>query len=159
MATSAIGPAFLTQTAVFTAEFYASFAFAILISIIIDIGAQINIWRVLVVTGLRGQEVSNKVMPGLGTLISILIAFGGLAFNIGNIAGAGLGLNAMFGLDIKWGAAITAIFSILIFVSKVDKNHGCCIDDFRCCYDTSSCICYGCFKSTIWRCISSHICS
>ena len=56
----------------------------------------------LVVTGLRGQEVSNKVMPGLGTLISILIAFGGLAFNIGNIAG-GLGLNAMFGLDIKWG--------------------------------------------------------
>lgn len=60
MATSAIGPAFLTQTAVFTAEFYASFAFAILISIIIDIGAQINIWRVLVVTGLRGQEVSNK---------------------------------------------------------------------------------------------------
>ena len=75
----------------------------------------------LVVTGLRGQEVSNKVMPGLGTLISILIAFGGLAFNIGNIAGAGLGLNAMFGLDIKWGAAITAIFSILIFVSKVDK--------------------------------------
>ena len=34
MATSAIGPAFLTQTAVFTAEFYASFAFAILISIL-----------------------------------------------------------------------------------------------------------------------------
>ena len=118
MATSAIGPAFLTQTAVFTAEFYASFAFAILISILIDIGAQINIWRVLVITGLRGQEVSNKVLPGLGTLISILIAFGGLAFNIGNIAGAGLGLNAMFGLDVKWGAAITAIFAILIFVSK-----------------------------------------
>ena len=82
MATSAIGPAFLTQTAVFTAQFYASFAFAILISILIDIGAQINIWRVLVVTGLRGQEVSNKVVPGLGTVISILIAFGGLAFNI-----------------------------------------------------------------------------
>ena len=30
-------------------------------NIIIDIGAQINIWRVLVVTGLRGQEVSNKI--------------------------------------------------------------------------------------------------
>ena len=118
MATSAIGPAFLTQTAVFTAQFYASFAFAILISIIIDIGAQINIWRILVVTGLRGQEISNKVLPGLGTIISILIAFGGLAFNIGNIAGAGLGLNAMFGLDVKWGAAITAIFAILIFVSR-----------------------------------------
>ncbi|HCZ5671305.1 TPA: divalent metal cation transporter [Staphylococcus aureus] len=104
MATSAIGPAFLTQTAVFTSQFFASFAFAILLSIIIDIGAQINIWRILVVTGLRGQEISNKVVPGLGTVISILIAFGGLAFNIGNIAGAGLGLNA--------------IFAILIFVSK-----------------------------------------
>ena len=106
MATSAIGPAFLTQTAVFTSQFLASFAFAILLSIIIDIGAQINIWRILVVTGLRGQEISNKVVPGLGTVISILIAFGGL------------GLNAIFGLDVKWGAAITAIFAILIFVSK-----------------------------------------
>ena len=36
MATSAIGPAFLTQTAVFTAQFYASFAFAILISILMS---------------------------------------------------------------------------------------------------------------------------
>ena len=61
MATSAIGPAFLTQTAVFTAQFYASFAFAILISILIDIGAQINIWRVLVVTGLRGQKFQIKL--------------------------------------------------------------------------------------------------
>ncbi|MCP8622463.1 divalent metal cation transporter, partial [Acinetobacter baumannii] len=106
------------RQAVFTSQFFASFAFAILLSIIIDIGAQINIWRILVVTGLRGQEISNKVVPGLGTVISILIAFGGLAFNIGNIAGAGLGLNAIFGLDVKWGAAITAIFAILIFVSK-----------------------------------------
>ncbi|WP_436956149.1 NRAMP family divalent metal transporter [Staphylococcus sp. AS1337] len=118
MATSAIGPAFLTQTAVFTAQFSSSFAFAILLSIIIDIGAQINIWRVLVVTGKRGQEIANEIFNGLGTFISILIAIGGLAFNIGNIAGAGLGLNAIFGLDVKIGAAITAILSIGIFISK-----------------------------------------
>ncbi|ALM57214.1 NRAMP family divalent metal transporter [Staphylococcus equorum] len=118
MATSAIGPAFLTQTAVFTAQFTSSFAFAILLSIIIDIGAQINIWRVLVVTGKRGQEVANEIFNGLGTIISILIAIGGLAFNIGNIAGAGLGLNAIFGLDVKIGAAITAVLAIGIFISK-----------------------------------------
>lgn len=118
MATSAIGPAFLTQTAVFTAQFTSSFAFAILLSILIDIGAQINIWRVLVVTGKRGQEVANEIFNGLGTFISILIAIGGLAFNIGNIAGAGLGLNAIFGLDVKMGAAITAVLSIAIFISK-----------------------------------------
>lgn len=118
MATSAIGPAFLTQTAVFTAQFASSFAFVILLSILIDIGAQINIWRVLVVTGKRGQEVANEIFNGLGTFISILIAIGGLAFNIGNIAGAGLGLNAIFGLDVKIGAAITAVLSIAIFISK-----------------------------------------
>ena len=118
MATSAIGPAFLTQTAVFTAQFASSFAFAILLSKLIDIGAQINIWRVLVVTGKRGQEVANEIFNGLGTFISILIAIGGLAFNIGNIAGAGLGLNAIFGLDVKIGAAITAVLSIAIFISK-----------------------------------------
>ena len=118
MATSAIGPAFLTQTAVFTEQFASSFAFAILLSILIDIGAQINIWRVLVVTGKRGQEVANDVVKGLGTVISVLIAIGGLAFNIGNIAGAGLGLQAIFGIDVKIGAAITAILSIAIFMSK-----------------------------------------
>lgn len=118
MATSAIGPAFLTQTAVFTEQFASSFAFAILLSILIDIGAQINIWRVLVVTGKRGQEVANDVVKGLGTVISVLIAIGGLAFNIGNIAGAGLGLQAIFGIDVKIGATITAILSIAIFMSK-----------------------------------------
>ena len=34
MATSAVGPGFLTQTAVFTEKFAASFAFAILASIV-----------------------------------------------------------------------------------------------------------------------------
>ena len=53
MATSSIGPAFLTQTTVFTQQFMASFAFAIVASIVIDIGAQLNIWRVLSVSGKR----------------------------------------------------------------------------------------------------------
>ena len=88
------------------------------LSIIIDIGAQINIWRILVVTGYRGQEIANEVIKGLGTFISILIAIGGLAFNIGNIAGAGLGLNAIFGLDVRVGSAITAAIAILVFISK-----------------------------------------
>src|SRR3989304_888816 len=49
MATSAIGPGFLTQTAVFTERLAASFAFAILVSIIVDLVAQLNVWRVLAV--------------------------------------------------------------------------------------------------------------
>lgn len=118
MATSSIGPAFLTQTAVFTEQFLASFAFAILASVIIDIGAQINIWRVITVVGKGGQDIANDVFKGLGTFIAILIAIGGLAFNIGNVAGAGLGLNAIFGIDVRIGAGITGVLAILIFVVK-----------------------------------------
>ncbi len=118
MATSAIGPAFLTQTTVFTEQHLASFAFAILVSIVIDIGAQLNIWRVLTVTGKRGQDIANEVFKGLGSFIAILIVMGGLAFNIGNVAGAGLGFNALFGIDVRLGAVITAILAIIIFSSK-----------------------------------------
>ena len=118
MATSSIGPAFLTQTTVFTEQFLASFGFAILISIIIDIGAQSNVWRVLSVSGKRGQDVANEVFPGLGSFIAILIVIGGFAFNIGNVAGAGLGFNAIFGWDVRIGAAITGIFAIIIFLIK-----------------------------------------
>ena len=49
MATSAIGPGFLTQTTVFTGQLGASFGFAILAMIIIDAIAQLNVWRVIAV--------------------------------------------------------------------------------------------------------------
>lgn len=61
MATSAIGPGFLTQTATFTNTLLASFGFVILLSILLDIGAQLNIWRIVVVSGKRAQDISNAV--------------------------------------------------------------------------------------------------
>nr|WP_313770658.1 divalent metal cation transporter [Bacillus sp. S/N-304-OC-R1] len=118
MATSSIGPGFLTQTTVFTQQLAASFAFVILISLLLDVFAQINIWRIIAVSGLRGQEIANKVLPGLGVFLAILIVCGGLAFNIGNVAGAGLGLNAMLGIDPIIGAVISAAVAIFIFVVK-----------------------------------------
>ncbi|HJR65621.1 MAG TPA: NRAMP family divalent metal transporter [Gemmatimonadaceae bacterium] len=118
MATSAIGPGFLTQTAVFTAQLGASFGFAILISILFDLGAQLNIWRVLAVARRRAQDVANDVLPGLGYGLAALVALGGLAFNIGNIAGTGLGLNALAGIDVKTGAAVSAAIAIGIFVAR-----------------------------------------
>ncbi|MGE7692645.1 NRAMP family divalent metal transporter [Lysinibacillus sp. NPDC094177] len=118
MATSSIGPGFLTQTTVFTQQLAASFGFVILISLILDIVAQVNVWRIIAVSGLRGQEIANKVLPGLGVLLAIMIVIGGLAFNIGNVAGAGLGLNAMLGVDPIMGAIISALFAIFIFIYK-----------------------------------------
>ncbi|MEC1686868.1 NRAMP family divalent metal transporter [Bacillus mojavensis] len=118
MATSAIGPGFLTQTATFTNTLAASFGFVILISIILDIFAQTNVWRIIVVSGKRGQEIANMVFPGLGYFIAILVVLGGLAFNIGNIGGAGLGLQVLFGITPETGALISAVIAILIFVIK-----------------------------------------
>lgn len=118
MATSSIGPGFLTQTTVFTQTLMASFGFVILISIILDVGAQLNVWRVIGVSGKRGQDVANEVLPGLGYVIAALIVMGGLAFNIGNIAGAGLGFNILFGTDTVTGAAISAVLAISIFIFK-----------------------------------------
>jgi Mn2+/Fe2+ NRAMP family transporter len=118
MATSSVGPGFLTQTTVFTQQLAASFGFVILISLVLDVFAQMNVWRIIAVSGLRGQEIANKVLPGLGVVLAILIVIGGLAFNIGNAAGAGLGLNALIGIDPVIGALISGAFAIFIFVVK-----------------------------------------
>ena len=118
MATSAIGPGFLTQTATFTAQLGAAFAFAILVSIILDIAIQLNVWRVIGISGLRAQELGNKVAPGLGWLLAILITIGGVVFNIGNIAGAGLGANSMLGTNTKISGLVTAALAIAIFLFK-----------------------------------------
>ncbi|UPW81707.1 NRAMP family divalent metal transporter [Lysinibacillus sp. Ag94] len=118
MATSSIGPGFLTQTTVFTQQLAASFGFVILISLILDIVAQVNVWRIIAVSGLRGQEIANKVLPGLGVILAIMIVTGGLAFNIGNVAGAGLGLDAMLGVNPIMGAIVSALFAIFIFIYK-----------------------------------------
>ncbi len=118
MATSAIGPGFLTQTAVFTERLGPSFGFAILVSIVIDLAAQLNIWRVLTVTGKRAGDVANAVTPGLGTVLAVLVALGGLAFNIGNVAGAGLGLEVAFGIPVWLGAVLSATLAVALFLVK-----------------------------------------
>lgn len=118
MATSAIGPGFITQTTAFTVQLGAAFAFAILLSILIDIAVQLNVWRVIGVSGMRAQELGNRVLPGLGFVMAALVVFGGLVFNIGNIAGTSLGLDALFGVDVKIGGAISAVIAIAIFLSK-----------------------------------------
>lgn len=118
MATSAIGPGFLTQTTLFTQQLAASFGFVILLSILLDIGAQLNIWRVITISELRAQDLANTMLPGLGYFLAALIVLGGLAFNIGNIAGSGLGVNVLTGLDTKYGAIISCGLALFIFWMK-----------------------------------------
>ena len=118
MATSAVGPGFLTQTTVFTGQLVASFGFVILISVVLDIFAQLNIWRVLTVRGQRAQDVANEAIAGSGYVLAALVAFGGLVFNVGNIAGCGLGFNVLFDIPVEVGAVISAAIAIAIFLVK-----------------------------------------
>ncbi|GAC1038670.1 divalent metal cation transporter [Pseudomonas sp. No.117] len=117
MATSAIGPGFLTQTATFTAKLGAAFAFGILASILIDFVVQLNVWRIVALTRMRASDIANAAVPGSGYLLAVLVISGGLVFSLGNIAGAGLGLNALLGLDPAWGGALSALVAIGIFLS------------------------------------------
>lgn len=118
MATSAIGPGFLTQTSLFTQQLLASFGFVILFSVLIDIAAQLNIWRIVAIHENYAQDIANKVFPGLGFFLAAIIAFGGLVFNIGNIAGCGLGLEVLTGINAKTGAMISCVIALGIFWYK-----------------------------------------
>lgn len=118
MATSAIGPGFITQTTVFTVQLGAAFAFAILVSILVDIAVQLNVWRVIGVSGMRAQTLGNTVVPGIGWFLAALVFGGGFVFNIGNIAGTGLGTDAMLGLEPQIGGALSAVVAIGVFLSR-----------------------------------------
>jgi Mn2+/Fe2+ NRAMP family transporter len=118
MATSSIGPGFITQTTSFTVQLGAAFAFAILISILVDIAIQTNVWRVIGVSGMRAQELGNATLPGLGYLMAFLLLVGGLVFNIGNISGAGLGMNIMTDMNVRLGAILLSALAVGIFLSK-----------------------------------------
>jgi Mn2+/Fe2+ NRAMP family transporter len=118
MANSSIGPGFLTQTTVFTQQLMTSFGFVILVSVLIDAGAQLNTWRILAVSELRAQDVANKLLPGLGFFLSLLVVLGGFAFNIANIAGCALGVNVLAGYSFTQGAIISGAVALMLFWIK-----------------------------------------
>lgn len=122
MATSAIGPGFLTQTGQFTGSLKASFGFVILISVILSAVVQLNVWRVLCVSGMRGQDVANKVLPGLGYLVAFLVVAGGLVFNIGNVGGGALGFNTLLGIPEIVGYFLAGGIAIVVFLLKNALN-------------------------------------
>jgi Mn2+/Fe2+ NRAMP family transporter len=115
MANSSIGPGFLFQTTIFTQQLMTSFGFVILISVLIDIGAQLNTWRILAASELRAQDISNQLLPGLGYFLSVMVVLGGFAFNIGNISGCALGINVLTGISFEQGALISGGIALLLF--------------------------------------------
>jgi Mn2+/Fe2+ NRAMP family transporter len=117
MATSAIGPGFLTQTAVFTGRLGADLGFAILASVALALVVQVGAWRVLGASGRRAPELAEALVPGLGPALVALVVLGGLVFNVGNVAGCGLGL-AVFGVPEAAGAVVSAAVVGLMLASR-----------------------------------------
>ncbi len=115
MAMSAAGPGFISQTGTFTAKYGPSFAAAIVASVLIDLAIQLNVWRVVGLSGMRAQDLANRVLPWSGHVLAFLVVVGGLVFGIGNISAAGLGLHDAVGLDTRLGAVISAVLAIVIF--------------------------------------------
>ena len=118
MATSAIGPGFLTQVTQFTEQYMANFAFIIIAVCFLDIFTQLNVWTIIGVSGLRGQDLANKILPGLGFFIAGLVALGGFAFNCGNVGGVALGLNVLTGISEKICILIGGLLAICICLAK-----------------------------------------
>ncbi|MGI6403773.1 MAG: divalent metal cation transporter [Oscillospiraceae bacterium] len=50
--------------------------------------------------------------------VAALICLGGLAFNIGNVGGTALGLNAALGLDVRVGYIVSGAIGIVVFLVK-----------------------------------------
>ena len=117
MATSAIGPGFLTQTTVFTQQLAASFGFVILISILLDILRK-QMYGVSLPSRKKRTGHCQYGSAGARICVSLFDCHWGLAFNIGNIAGAGLGFQVIFGVDPRIGAGVSAVIAILILSSK-----------------------------------------
>ena len=72
----------------------------------------------LAVSKMRGQDVANSILPGLGYVITFLVCLGGLAFNIGNVGGAALGFQVLFDIDLKLAAIISGAVGVIIFSFK-----------------------------------------
>ena len=118
MATAAIGPGFITQTATYTVALGAAFACAIVLSIVVDVAVQLNVWRVIGVSGRRAHELGNDVLPRRGLPAGRAGRGRRAVFNIGNVAGTGLGTDAMLGLDPRIGGALSALLAVGIFLSN-----------------------------------------
>ena len=67
---------------------------------------------------MRGQDVANKVLPGLGYVIAFLVVAGGLVFNIGNVGGGALGFNSLLGIPTTYCCFLAGAIAICVFLYK-----------------------------------------
>ena len=117
LAISAVGPGLMVELTTFTAEYGSALGAVLLCVIVMDVLSTLNIWSVLGAANMRAQDVANKLLPGLGMVFALAVSFGGVVFNTGNIGGAALGMNALFGFPMKLGFLLSGILASAVFFS------------------------------------------
>lgn len=122
LAASAVGPGFLIQTTRFSAEGGQPFFYAVLLVTLADIVTKANIWSVVGAAGLTGAQIADRVQKGLGTVLTVAVVIGGLAFNTGNIGGAALGLSAVSGVPERVGVLVCAALAAGVFCFRGAKR-------------------------------------
>ena len=122
LAASAVGPGFLIQTTRFSAEGGQPFFYAVLLVTLADIVTKANIWSVVGAAGLTGAQIADRVQKGLGTVLTVAVVIGGLAFNTGNIGGAALGLSAVSGVPERVGVLVCATLAAGVFCFRGAKR-------------------------------------
>jgi Mn2+/Fe2+ NRAMP family transporter len=70
------------------------------------------------VSGLRAPDLGNRVFPGAGHVLTACVVLGGFVFNVGNVAGCGLGLDALARVPPAWGGAVSALVAVVVFLSR-----------------------------------------
>lgn len=123
MATTSVGPGFLTQNSMFTSLFKHDMAFPVAVAMVFTIGIVLNLWRIVGVSQTRIQDIANKVAPGLGYVIGCLLALGAVAFNLGNVSGSALGINVLTGIDTTFGSIITGALGVTLFLAHNAAKH------------------------------------
>jgi Mn2+/Fe2+ NRAMP family transporter len=118
MATSAIGPGFINNTSLFTRDLGASFGFIILAALLLDIVVQLCVWLTIGLKGRYAQQIAQEMLPGSGHALSLLIALGGLVFNIGNMAGCVLGLQILFDLPVPVALLVSMAVALPVLLVR-----------------------------------------
>ena len=117
-ATTFMGPAFTTQTAMFSAQYRGAFFAVILTVLLIDLFAQGNIYRIICFSGKHIQDIADELHPGLGRFLAYFMSCGICIYQFANVAGSGLGLHTLTGLNQHICCIIMGAFTICLLLSK-----------------------------------------
>ena len=113
-----VGPALITQISNFTRDLGGSIFLAIVFAAVLIYFSEVSIWRMTAGSNQYFQDLSDRLLPGLGRLLSLLIVICSFIFNVGNVAGSSVGASSLTDLPERAGVLLGLLVSAVLFLSK-----------------------------------------